>query len=124
PDYHAVVLAAADPANPYGAALAWPSSDVAARPGRKAGALVVLVDGALAWFVERGGRSLLTFTDNAEAHHAASSALADLVAARRVDGVLVERVDGVPVLQIRESPVLSALTDAGFHRTPRGLRLR
>src|SRR6202012_3425126 len=50
PEYRAVVLAAADPANPYGAALPWPSrpsEDGAARPGRKAGALVVLVDGDL-----------------------------------------------------------------------------
>ena len=49
PEYRAVVLAAADPANPYGAALPWPSrapeEDGGARPGRKAGALVVLVDG-------------------------------------------------------------------------------
>ena len=68
PEYRAVVLAAADPANPYGAALPWPSrapeEDGGARPGRKAGALVVLVDGELVWFVERGGRSLLTFRDD------------------------------------------------------------
>ena len=62
PEYRAVVLAAADPANPYGAALPWPSAQsdgagAGARPGRKAGALVVLVDGELAWFLERGGRS-------------------------------------------------------------------
>ncbi|MEZ0362214.1 ATP-dependent helicase [Mycobacterium sp. pUA109] len=124
PDYHAVVLAAADPANPYGAALGWPTRDGTARPGRKAGALVVLVDGVLAWFVERGGRSLLSFTDDPEAHRAAATGLAELVAARRVDAILVERVDGVPVLQIRESPVLAALAGAGFARTPRGLRLR
>ncbi|MGD1108882.1 MAG: ATP-dependent helicase, partial [Mycobacterium sp.] len=50
PEYRAVVLAAADPANPYGAALPWPTPE-GARPGRKAGALVVLVDGELAWFL-------------------------------------------------------------------------
>ena len=44
-----------------------------ARPGRKAGALVVLVDGELAWFLERGGRSLLTFTDDPAADHAAAT---------------------------------------------------
>ena len=43
----ASVLAATDPANPYGAALAWPDHDGTHRPGRKAGALVVLVDGDL-----------------------------------------------------------------------------
>jgi len=54
------VLAAADPANPYGAALPWPSSRSRRRgrrpTGPQAGALVVLVDGKLVWFLERGGR--------------------------------------------------------------------
>lgn len=133
PDYHAVVLAAADPANPYGAALPWPAggaddADVAHRPGRKAGALVVLVDGELAWFVERGGRSLLTFADDTGAHAAAAAALADLVTARRVPALLVERINGVPVLEPSAGPVRAAVQDAlagaGFSRTPRGLRLR
>ncbi|WP_409434919.1 ATP-dependent helicase [Mycobacterium sp. SMC-14] len=124
PEYHAVALAAADPANPYGAALSWPAHSGTARPGRKAGALVVLVDGELAWFVERGGRTLLNFADAAEAQRAAAGALARLIADRRVDGILVERVDGVPVLELHDSPTLDALTDAGFSRTPRGLRMR
>ncbi len=130
PEYRAVVLAAADPANPYGAALPWPTSSgesPGARPGRKAGALVVLVDGELAWFLERGGRSLLTFTDDAAADHAAAAAMADLVAARRVASILVERIDGTPALEPRAGgpgPVGAALSDAGFVRTPRGMRLR
>ncbi|OBJ86227.1 ATP-dependent helicase [Mycobacterium asiaticum] len=130
PEYHAVVLAAADPANPYGAALPWPTAEaeganVGARPGRKAGALVVLVDGELAWFLERGGRSMLTFTDDADASHAAAVALAELVTARRVASILVERVDGASVLQPGgPDTVVTALADAGFARTPRGLRLR
>ncbi|HUH69913.1 MAG TPA: ATP-dependent helicase [Mycobacterium sp.] len=133
PEYRAVVLAAADPANPYGAALPWPASSgdgpgPGARPGRKAGALVVLVDGELAWFLERGGRSLLTFTDDPPVHHAAAMALADLVGARRVASILVERIDGVPALRPRadgrESTALTGLSQAGFVRTPRGLRLR
>lgn len=131
PEYRAVVLAAADPANPYGAALPWPAPSEdgpgpGARPGRKAGALVVLVDGELAWFLERGGRSLLTFTDDPAADHAAALALADLVSTRRVASILVERIDGVPALQPRAGgpgPV-DALSDAGFARTPRGMRLR
>lgn len=128
PDYRAVVLAATDPANPYGAALPWPASNAegSARPGRKAGALVVLVDGELCWFSERGGRSLLTFTDDPDASHAAAVALAELVSARRVASLLVERANGVSVLQ-PDGPAataLDALVDAGFSRTPRGLRLR
>jgi ATP-dependent helicase Lhr and Lhr-like helicase len=128
PEYRAVALAAADPANPYGAALPWPASNgESQRPGRKAGALVVLVDGELAWFLERGGRSLLTFTDDPAADHAAAAALADLVASRRVASILVERIDGTPALQPRPggpNPVAEALAEAGFARTPRGMRLR
>lgn len=124
----AIALAATDPANPYGAALPWPArggeGDTAHRPGRKAGALVVLVDGELAWFVERGGRSLLSFTADAETANAAAAVLAELVSRQRVPGLLVERVDGIPVLESRESVVVEALATAGFSRTPRGLRLR
>jgi ATP-dependent Lhr-like helicase len=86
----------------------------------------VLVDGELAWFLERGGRSLLTFTDDPAADHAAAAALADLVAARRVASILVERIDGTPALQPHDGParVADALREAGFARTPRGMRLR
>ncbi len=129
PEYRAVVLAATDPANPYGAALPWPAaSGEGARPSRKAGALVVLVDGHLAWFLERGGRSLLTFTADPAADCAAAMALADLVASRRVASILVERIDGSPALQPRaggrNSDALTGLLEAGFARTPRGMRLR
>ncbi len=120
----AAVVAACDPANPYGAALPWPAADAAHRPGRKAGALVALVGGELAWFVERGGRSVLTFTTDPDVHHAATAALADLVGARRVDGLLVERIDGLPVLGNTDSDAARALLSAGFTKTPRGLRLR
>jgi ATP-dependent helicase Lhr and Lhr-like helicase len=132
-EYRAVVLAAADPANPYGAALPWPSRKVADvdathRPGRKAGALVAVVDGELAWFLERGGRSLLSFTDDADAHAPAAAALAELVGAGRIGSLLVEKVNGVPVLEAvaegQRGAVHDALIGAGFARTPRGLRLR
>jgi ATP-dependent helicase Lhr and Lhr-like helicase len=132
-EYHAVVLAAADPANPYGAALPWPSKkaadeDMSHRPGRKAGALVAIVDGELAWFLERGGRSLLSFTGDAETHAAAAAALADLAGAGRIGSLLVEKVNGVPVLEPvaegERAAVQNALVGAGFARTPRGLRLR
>jgi ATP-dependent Lhr-like helicase len=123
-EYHAVVLAAADPANPYGAALPWPSQG----PGRKAGALVAIVDGELVWFLERGGRTLLSFTDDAEAHVAAATALADLVSSGRVQSLVVEKVNGVTVLEPgaegERAAVQAALVGAGFARTPRGLRLR
>jgi ATP-dependent Lhr-like helicase len=87
-----------------------------------------VVDGELAWFLERGGRSLLSFTDDPGAHIAAASALADLVSSGRVGSLLVEKVNGVPVLQPvaegERAAVQDALIGAGFARTPRGLRLR
>ena len=89
---------------------------------------MALVDGHLAWFLERGGRTLLTFTEDAEAHLAAAGALADLVGAGRVQSLLVEKVNGEPVLapgaEAEKDAVVAALTAAGFARTPRGLRLR
>ncbi|MGO1316144.1 MAG: DEAD/DEAH box helicase [Cellulomonadaceae bacterium] len=118
------VLAATDPANPYGAALAWPAAPdqqagTGHRPGRKAGASVVLADGALALFVERGGRSLLSFGTDPEA---SCAALADAVRAGRVDRLSLTRVDGQDVFAAHGT-VVDALLGAGFAVTPRGLRL-
>ncbi|GAA4562197.1 ATP-dependent helicase [Micromonospora coerulea] len=126
-----LVLAATDPANPYGAALPWPervvdSGDGAVpasghRAGRKAGALVVLVGGDLALYVERGGRTILSFTDDTDALAAAGKALADAVHSGALGTMSVERADGEAV---HSSPLRDALTAAGFRATPRGLRLR
>ena len=118
-----VVLAAADPAQPYGAALPWPDSvgDTGHRPGRKAGALVVLVDGAAALYVERGGRSLLSFTDERTELQAAAEALAGAVHEGWLGTLAVERADGVGSLG---SALADVLTEAGFRVTPKGLRLR
>ena len=118
-----VVLAAADPAQPYGAALGWPATvgDTKHRPGRKAGALVVLVEGAPVLYVERGGRSLLSFsTDRAELA-AAAQALAGAVHEGWLGTLAVERADGVGSLG---SELADVLTEAGFRITPKGLRLR
>jgi ATP-dependent Lhr-like helicase len=123
PPYDAIVLAATDPANPYGAALAWPAVDEGAtnhRPGRKAGALVVLVDGALALYLERGGKSALTFGASERAVSAASAALVTTV--RRWLGRL--RIDKANGDFIIGTPLGSALVDAGFAEHPGGLRLR
>lgn len=123
-----VALAATDPANPYGAALPWPerAAEEGAsghRPGRKAGAVVVLVDGAVALYVERGGRTLLTFTDDGEALTAAARELADAVRRGALGRLQVERADGEHILG-RQDPLREALQAAGFVVTPRGLRLR
>lgn len=117
-----VVLAAGDPANAYGAGLEWPDPLAGShRPGRKAGAIVVLVDGRLVLFVERGGRSLLSFTDDPAALAAGARALAETVRGGALGRVTVQRADGESALS---GPVADALTDAGFALTPRGLRLR
>ncbi|MEV4243019.1 ATP-dependent helicase [Streptosporangium canum] len=118
----AVVLAAADPANPYGAALPWPAhpGEVSHKPGRKAGSLVVLVDGHLVLYVERGGKTLLSFTDD-DRLQPAVDALALAVRDGALGKLTVERADGTA---INDSPLGAALETAGFHPTPRGLRLR
>ena len=117
----AVALAASDPANPYGAALAWPATDGGHRPGRKAGALVVLVGGELAVYVERGGRTLLTFTSDPGDRHAAATALSGVVDRGGIDKIVIEKVDGESVHASDFRPVL---VEAGFSATPRGLRKR
>jgi len=146
----ALVLAASDPANPYGAALGWPArvtdlSDEPGdtrlkaptgtetrpnpppghghKPGRKAGALVVLVDGALTLYVERGGKTLLSWTDDPPLLQSAADALALAVLEGALGKMTVEKADGASVLR-PDHPLATALAGAGFHATPRGLRLR
>nr|WP_184809321.1 ATP-dependent helicase [Actinophytocola algeriensis] len=122
-DVAATVLAAADPGQPYGAALPWPDpvGDGKHRPGRKAGALAVLVDGVPALYVERGGRSLLSFTDDDTALRAAAEALSRAVREGWLGQLAVQRADGEVALT---SNLADVLRDAGFRATPKGLRLR
>ncbi|WP_330332969.1 DEAD/DEAH box helicase [Streptomyces sp. NBC_00536] len=124
PPLAAVVLAAADPASAYGAALPWPEPPAgsAHKPGRKAGSLVVLVDGELTLYLERGGKTLLAWPPVDDPRLAA--AMAVLAAACRsgtVAPLTVERINASPALT---SPLGPGLEAAGFHATPRGLRLR
>ncbi|MEV6332518.1 ATP-dependent helicase [Streptomyces sp. NPDC051909] len=121
----AAVLAAADPANAYGAALSWPEPPTGAghKPGRKAGAMVVLVDGELTLYMERGGKTLLSWPaePDSPALRAAAEALAAAASAGSLGTVTVERINGATALT---SPLSRPLEAAGFHATPRGLRLR
>ncbi|WP_211287039.1 ATP-dependent helicase [Georgenia soli] len=119
------LLAATDPANPYGAALAWPATTAGEghRPGRKAGAVVVLVDGDLVLYVERGGRTLLSFSEAPESLALAASALAGRAATGDLGPLTLGRIDGSAALEAR-GPLSDALLSAGFGPTPRGLRLR
>ncbi len=120
-----IVLAAADPANAYGASLPWPErpdeTPGGHRPGRKAGALVILADGELVLYVERGGRTLLSWTDDLDLLRPVAAALADAVRAGALGRLTVERADGDGIY---DSPLATALEEAGFRPTPRGLRLR
>jgi ATP-dependent helicase Lhr and Lhr-like helicase len=115
------VLAAADPAQPYGASLPWPKR-ANARAARVAGAHVVLLGGEAVLYVERGGRSLVPLLDPDETW--LRPALAALVAHVRGGGVkrlAVERFDSEPVT---ESDVMPLLVDAGFLAGPRRAVLR
>ena len=125
----ALTLAATDPANPFGAALPWPDrpgGDDASghRPGRKAGALVVLVDGDLTLYVERGGRTLLTWSDEGERLSPAALSLAAAARAGLLGRLTLERADGEQLLGSGATPLRAALESAGFVVTPRGLRFR
>ncbi|WP_280304420.1 Lhr family ATP-dependent helicase [Nocardia neocaledoniensis] len=119
----ALAMAACDPANPYGAALPWPKGDAESghRPGRKAGALVVLVGGELVLYVERGGKTLLSFTEDPGLRRTAAVALAGLVHERRVDSLVIDKANGESV---HGNTFADVLVEAGFSMTPRGLRLR
>ena len=145
------LLAATDPANPYGAALSWPAipsfahegaGTVKHRPARKAGACVVLVDGAPVLYVERGAKTLLAFTTDPVLLEAAAPALARLVSAGGAEKISVEKVNDVELLgthtlntsaqgaatgEVTEHPVealRAALQMQGFYATVRGLSLR
>ncbi len=124
----ALLLAATDPANPYGTMLAWPAAtDGGSRPTRTVGSLVVMVNGMLAGYLSRGGRQLLVFLPEDEpVRSMVGRALATRLAAvaRGEDvraGLLVSEVNGVPVA---EHPVAPFLVDAGFTPSAMGFQMR
>ena len=109
-------LAAADPAQPFGASLAWP--EAAVRPSRSAGALVTLGAGEPLLYLARGHRSLVTWpTDDAAA------AARSLAGALRGHAISLQRIDGVDIASA-DAGWVAALVEAGFARTPSGLRWR
>ncbi|MFC2577420.1 MAG: ATP-dependent helicase, partial [Rothia dentocariosa] len=167
--FEGVLLAATDPANPYGAALTWPSvpsllsasstpgsteeaaregaetaQSVRHRPGRKAGACLILLDGEAVLYLERGGKTLLSFTANPLKLEAAAPLLARIVQAGIAEKIVVEKLNDCDILatpeppthrgasktdsnRLPEHPVVAlrrALLAQGFYTTPRGLRMR
>ena len=109
-------LAAADPAQPFGASLTWP--EAAVRPSRSAGALVTLGGSAPMLYLARGHRSLVTWHSDDRA-----SAARSLAGALRGDAVSLQRIDGVDIAAA-DADWVAALVEAGFARTPSGLRWR
>jgi ATP-dependent helicase Lhr and Lhr-like helicase len=122
-DEPSLVLAATDPANVHGASLPWPRplGTGGHGPRRVAGAYVILHRGGLVGYLERGGRSLLTFAEDAEALDAVAEGLAGIVTAGRLDAVRLQRVDG---RELADQAVLGPLRARGFGDHPRGLVLR
>jgi ATP-dependent Lhr-like helicase len=129
-----LVVAATDPAQPYGAALSWPERpDGSARASRSAGAFVVLVDGECAAYVERGGRGLVTFPTSGSAAGSTSAiaagdddtpvwaeALVEAHKQGRLPRLRIERIDDEPA---RTSPHAAGLRAAGFGDGYKGLTL-
>ena len=124
------VLAATDPANPYGAALSWPPTDAgesAAHPTRAAGALVVLMDGLPVAHLTRGGKTLTTFfnalpegIERTEVLAAVLAGLNELVAAGRLSKLVIEKANGRPIFESKLGGELRAL---GAALTPKGVRI-
>ncbi|MDE0065583.1 MAG: DEAD/DEAH box helicase [Acidimicrobiaceae bacterium] len=113
-----VVLAATDPAQPYGSVLPWPESS--GRPVRAVGAHVVIDAGVCVAILERGGRSLVTFPA-AQDDDAWIQTLQGLVSSGRLRSLDIAKVDGVA---IRETPWAARLQSAGFTPSYRGLTFR
>ncbi|MEM7339533.1 MAG: DEAD/DEAH box helicase [Actinomycetota bacterium] len=105
-----LVLAACDPAQPYGAALPWP--DTEGRPSRATGAYVVLSDGVPLAFLERGAKSIAVFA-GAEEDPSWVAGLASLVADGRVRSIEVQKVNGMPTAEV---PAIADLLSAGGFR--------
>jgi ATP-dependent helicase Lhr and Lhr-like helicase len=114
-----LLLAATDPANPYGASLPWPKLESGRRPGRTPGAHLLLRDGEPVVFLERGGRGLLRLQplQGAELEEA-MRALANAVSAGQLQKLAVEKLDGEAVIGSGHE---QALIGAGFSRGPRKL---
>jgi ATP-dependent Lhr-like helicase len=118
-----LVLAATDPAQPYGAALPWPRRDEegARKPARVRGAYVVLAGAEPVLYVEKGGRGIATLVDAGDPRlHPAFEALAQFITGGRGRKLSLERVDGEPVVS---SPLESMLIELGFRAGPSRLTL-
>ena len=114
-----LVLAAVDPAQPYGAVLPWPRTQ--AKTSRTAGAYVVMSEGEPILYLERGGKGLQTLTDSDDPRLGpALTTLVEHVRSGRIKRLALEKIDGEPALASSLAP---RLLELGFHDGPRRLTL-
>ena len=114
-----MILAATDPAQPYGASLAWPKREEGRRPARAPGAFVLLRDGNPIVYVERGGKGIVRLVElEGDALVEAVSRLAEAASSKLIPKLGIERVDGEPVMG---SGLEAQIIAAGFSRQPRRL---
>ncbi len=114
-----LVLAATDPAQPYGAALAWPKRAEGRRPARTPGAYVLLRDGNPIVYVERGGKGIVRLIElEGEPLVEAVSRLAEAARDQLIPKLAIERVDSEAVIG---SGLEEQIIAAGFSRQPRRL---
>ncbi|MGA7615783.1 MAG: DEAD/DEAH box helicase, partial [Thermoanaerobaculia bacterium] len=119
-----VILAATDPANPYGSLLPWPESG--RQLSRSVGARVILVDGALALYVSRGEGQMLAFLPEDEPDRGRTAAAVARELARWVEEsgrrtLLIPQIDEKPA---GDHPLAAALIEEGFVATAMGLQFR
>ena len=132
-EFTVICVAAMDPANPYGGALPWPQTipqqaATMPRPGRKVGGTVVIVNGELAVYVEKGGRSVLTFTEDLAALTAGFQNLIKQVDSHSLPPLSIQKINGHEALgllrQVPSNPVIDAMTASKMTITPQGIRYR
>ncbi len=121
PTDHLRLLAACDPANPFGAAVPWPDTG-AHRPSRRAGALVVLDDHRPVIWLERGVHTAVTFDADDSRLVAAFELIGKASAQGRLPAITIDRIDQRPVLD--DPRCRDILARAGFAMTPQGFRVR
>jgi ATP-dependent Lhr-like helicase len=127
-DAEVVTLAATDPANPYGTTLRWPGeigAEAGRQPTRTVGALVVLVNGALAAFIPRGARGIVAYLpDDEPTRSTRARALARALARLARDenrSLFIADINGC---EPARHPLAPFLTEAGFHPSPMGFQMR
>jgi ATP-dependent Lhr-like helicase len=112
------MIAASDPANPYGTIVKWPREGLM----RVAGASVILVNGALAAYISRGEKQLVVLLPDDEPTRSTvarevANALASLVTSGRRRALLISEINGE---RVAKSEIAPFLAEAAFVPTSMG----